>query len=77
MGHGLEVWGSTSGGAREFSLLPRVQTGYGTYAPSYPVGTKGSFCGGKRAGRDADHSFPSNAKVKDAELLYFLYIFMV
>jgi hypothetical protein len=32
---------------------------------SYPMGTSGSFSGGKAAGREADHSSPSSAEVKD------------
>jgi hypothetical protein len=34
--------------------------------PSYPMGTGGYFPGGKaRPGRDADHSSPSSAEVKN------------
>jgi hypothetical protein len=33
---------------------------------SYPLGTRGSFLGGKVAGREADHSPPSSAQVKNA-----------
>jgi hypothetical protein len=36
------------------------------WCASYPVGTGGSFPGGKaRPGRDADHSPPSSAEVKN------------
>jgi len=34
--------------------------------PPGPVGTRGSFLGVKRPGREADHSPPSNADVKYA-----------
>jgi hypothetical protein len=45
--------------------LDCVQTGSGTHSASCPVGTGGSFPGGKaRPGRDADHSPPSSAEVK-------------
>jgi hypothetical protein len=32
----------------------------------YPMGTRDSFPGGKAAGREADHSSPSSAEVKNA-----------
>jgi hypothetical protein len=52
-------------GAEDFSSSPCVQTGSGAHPASYPVGTGGSFPGGKaRPGRDADHSPPSSAEVK-------------
>jgi hypothetical protein len=35
---------------REFSLLHAVQTGSGVHPTSYPMGTGGSFPGGKEAG---------------------------
>jgi hypothetical protein len=37
-------------GAGNFSLHHRVQNGSGAYPASYPMGTKGSFPGGKAAG---------------------------
>jgi hypothetical protein len=50
----------------DFSSRPCVQTGSGTHPASYPMGTGGSFPGGKaRPGRDADHSPPSSAEVKN------------
>jgi hypothetical protein len=60
----IEVRSST--GAEDFSSSPCVQTGSGAHPASYPVGTGGPFPGGKaRPGRDADHSPPSSAKVKN------------
>jgi hypothetical protein len=53
-------------GAGNFSLHHRVQNGSGDHPASYPVGTRGSFPGGKRPGREADHSPPSSAEVKNA-----------
>jgi hypothetical protein len=48
------------------SCSPCVQTGSGAHPASYPMGTGGSFLGGKaRPGRDADHSPPSSAEVKN------------
>jgi hypothetical protein len=41
--------------------------GSGGIAPaSYPMGTGGSFPGVKRPGREADHSPPSSAEVKNS-----------
>jgi hypothetical protein len=48
------------------SSSPCIQTGSGAHPTSYPMGTGGSFLGGKaRSGRDADHSPPSSAEVKN------------
>jgi hypothetical protein len=61
----IEVRSSTGA---DFSSSPCVQTGSEAgWAPaSYPVGTGGSFPGGKaRPGRDADPSPPSSAEVKN------------
>jgi hypothetical protein len=52
--------------AKDFSSSPCVQTGSGPHPASYPMGTEGSFPGGKAwPGRDADHSPPSSAEVKN------------
>jgi hypothetical protein len=52
-------------GAEDFSSSPCVQTGSEAHPASYPMGTGGTFPGGKaRPGRDADHSPPSSAEVK-------------
>jgi hypothetical protein len=37
-------------GAGKFSLHHRVQNGFGAHPASYPMGTRGSFPGGKAAG---------------------------
>jgi hypothetical protein len=52
-------------GAGNFSPYHRVQTGSGPHPASYPMGTRGSFPGVKRPGREADHSPPSSAEVKN------------
>jgi hypothetical protein len=53
-------------GAEDFSSSPCVQTGFGAHPTSYPMGTGGPFLRGKaRPGRDADHSPPSSAEVKN------------
>jgi hypothetical protein len=52
-------------GAENFSLRHRVHTGFGTHTAYYLMGTGNSFPGGKAAGREADHSPPSSAKVKN------------
>jgi hypothetical protein len=52
-------------GAGNFSLHHRVQNGSGALPASYPMGTGDSFLGVKRPGREADHSPPSSAEVKE------------
>jgi hypothetical protein len=51
--------------AGNFSLHHRVQNDSGAHPASHPLGTRGSFPGGKAGGREADHSPPSNADVKN------------
>jgi hypothetical protein len=46
---------SKLGIAWNFSLHHRVQNGSGAHPASYPIGTRGSFSGGKRPGLEADH----------------------
>jgi hypothetical protein len=51
--YGLDDRGSTfrfPAGGGNFSLHHRVQTCSGVHPASYPMGTKGSFPGGKAAG---------------------------
>jgi hypothetical protein len=53
VGYVLDDRGSTvrfPAGAGYFSLHHRVQNGYGAHPASYPMGTRGSFPGGKAAG---------------------------
>jgi hypothetical protein len=57
-------------GAGNFSLHYRVQNGSGAHPASYPLGTRGSFHGVKRPGREADHSPPSSTEVKEWVELY-------
>jgi hypothetical protein len=52
-------------GAGNFSLHHRVQNGSGAHPASYPMATRGSFPGCKATGREADHSPPSSATVKE------------
>jgi hypothetical protein len=59
---GLQVLG----GAGDFCLHHRIQTGSGAHPASYPIGAKGSFPGVKRPGREADHSLQPSAEVKNA-----------
>jgi hypothetical protein len=49
---------------QEFPLLSTDQTGSEAHPASYPMGTGGHFPGGKRPGREADHSPPTSAEVK-------------
>jgi hypothetical protein len=62
---GWMIGGSSPGRGWEFSLNHRVQNVSGTYAASYPMGTRGCFFEVKRPGHEADHS-PSSAVVNDA-----------
>jgi hypothetical protein len=73
LGYGLDDLGSRvqfPAGAGNFSLHHRVQNGSGTHPVSYPRGTRGCFPGVKRLGREADHSPPSSAEVKECVELY-------
>jgi hypothetical protein len=64
--YGLDDRGLIPDRGRGFSSSPCVQTGSGAHPASYPMGTGGPFPGGKaRRGRDADHSSPSSAEVKN------------
>jgi hypothetical protein len=49
-----------------FSTCHRVRTSSGAHLASYPMGTRGSFTGVNLPRREADHSPPSNAEVKEA-----------
>jgi hypothetical protein len=53
-------------GTGNVSLHHRDQNSSGARPTSYPMGTRGSFPGVKRSGREADHSPPSSAEVKNA-----------
>jgi hypothetical protein len=53
LGYGLDGRGSRvrfPAGVGNLSLHHRVQTGSGAHPASYPMGTRGSFPGGKAAG---------------------------
>jgi hypothetical protein len=52
--------------AGNFSLHHRIQTGSGVHPASYPMSTRGFSLGVKRPKREADHSPPSSAEVKNA-----------
>jgi hypothetical protein len=54
-------------GAGNFSLHHHVQNGSGTHPASYPMGTRDFSVGVKRPRREADHSPPSSAEVKNAQ----------
>jgi len=60
------IEGSNPGEDWEFFFLHhRVQTGSGAHASSYPMGIRGSFRALKRLGREANHSPPPSADVKN------------
>jgi hypothetical protein len=68
MGYEMDDQGSGvrfPAGAGNFSLHHRVPNGSGTQPAPFPMGTRGSFPGGKAARREADHSPPSSAEVKE------------
>jgi hypothetical protein len=68
LGYGLDDRGSRVrflAVAGNVSLHYRVQNGSGAHPASYPMGTRGSFPGVKRPGRESDHSPPSSAEVKE------------
>lgn len=48
----------------DFSLLHRVQTGYGAHPAFHPMGTADSFPSVKHQGCQADHSPPPSAEAK-------------
>jgi hypothetical protein len=50
---------------RSFSVFHTVQTGPEAHPASYQTGTGGCSPGGKRPEREADHSLPSIAEVKN------------
>jgi hypothetical protein len=64
--YGLDDRGSIPDRQRIFSFSLCVRTGSGAHPASCTMGTVGPFPGGKgRPGRDADHSPPSSAEVKN------------
>jgi hypothetical protein len=68
LGYGMDDRGSRvqfPAGVGNFSPHYHVQKVSGAHPASYPKGTGGSFPGGKAAEREADHSPPSSAEVKE------------
>jgi hypothetical protein len=62
-------WVQSPSRARNVSLLRSVQTESGAHPASYPMGT-GSFSPGlKRTEREADHSPPSDAEIKNGGII--------
>jgi hypothetical protein len=53
-------------GTENLTLHHLVQTGSGAHLASYPMGTRGFCPEVKRPGREADHSLPSTAEVRNA-----------
>jgi hypothetical protein len=71
LGYGLDDRGSrVRFPAGNFSLHHLVQTSSGAHISSYPMGNRGTFPEVKRPGREADHSPPSSAEVKECVELY-------
>jgi hypothetical protein len=68
LGYGLDDRGSRvqfPAGAGNFSLHHCLQNGSGAHPASYPMGIRSSSLGVKWPGREADHSPPSSAEVKN------------
>jgi hypothetical protein len=68
LGYGLDDRGSRvrfPAGSGSFSLHHRVQNGFGAHPASYPKGNRGSSLGVKGPVREADHSPPYSAEVKE------------
>jgi hypothetical protein len=63
--YGMDRWVSIRG-KDNFSLLRRVQVGYGAHPASYPIGTGGSCPEVKRPVCETDHSPPYGAEVKNS-----------
>jgi hypothetical protein len=53
------------GGAGNFSVHHRTQTGSGVHSSSYTMGKSGFSLGVKRPEIEADHSPTSNAEIKE------------
>jgi hypothetical protein len=73
LGYGLDDRGSRvrfPAGAANFSLHHRAQNDSRAHPASYPMGTRTISLGVKRPGREADHSPPSSAEVKEWVELY-------
>jgi hypothetical protein len=73
LGYGLDDRGSRvrfPAEAGNFSLHHRVQNGSGAHPASSPISIMGSFPGVKQPGREADHSSPSSAEIKECVELY-------
>jgi hypothetical protein len=63
-GYGLDGRGFDSRQEQE-TLLHCVQTGSWAHPASYPVDTLGNFASDKRSEREADHSSPTSAEIKN------------
>jgi hypothetical protein len=61
----LRAWLSSSPGRVKNFPLHVVQTSSEAHPVTYPMSIGGSFPGIKRKGREADHSPPSSAEVKN------------
>jgi hypothetical protein len=61
------IGSSSPGRAGNFFVFTTVsRPALGPHPVSYPISTRGSFPGVKRPGREADHTPPSSAEVKNA-----------
>jgi hypothetical protein len=77
MGRMLEARGSIPGRGKTFSIFHSVQTNSEAHPASCPMGTGGLSLKVKRPGREANHSPPSGAEVKnDSPIPLLSHLFM-
>jgi hypothetical protein len=69
-GYELDGQGSIPGKDKRFLPLHNVQTGSGAYPASYAMGTGDLFPGVKLPGREAIHSPPASAEVKNDRVMF-------
>jgi hypothetical protein len=63
------IWVQSPSRAGNLSLLCSVQTEFEVFPASYPIGTGSVSPGLKRPEREADHSPPSDAEIKNGEVI--------
>jgi hypothetical protein len=72
--YGMDGRGSIPDKGKKFYVLHSVQSGSGAHPFSIEMCTRGALSPGiKRTGRDADHSPPSGAELKNGGAVPFLF----
>jgi hypothetical protein len=67
-GYWLNDWGLIPGRSKTFSPIHSVESGSGPHPASYPMETEDYFSGKNWPEREADHSPPYSAEVKNEDL---------